>query len=335
MGQKRWAISLPFEGFTLAEHANLAREAERLGYTDGWSSEVDGVDGFSPLAVVAQVTQMRVGVAIANVYTRGPATLAMTAAGLAEIAQGRFCLGIGAGSQAIVEFWNGGKFERATTRVREMLQFLRPALAGERVVFHGETFSVEGFRLSRTPAQPIPIHVAALRPPMLRLAGSLADGCIINWLSAEDVKKSAAVIREAARQAGRDPDSVEINARLFICVDPPSPEAELGVRRHINFYLNVPVYRAFQKWLGREAVLSPMWTAWDSGDRKGAVAAVPEQVMKDLVLWGSPDEVRAHVKRYMDAGVDTAFLQFHSFVGDAGQKRETIRRALSDLAPGR
>jgi probable F420-dependent oxidoreductase len=335
MGQKRWAISLPFEGFTLAEHSDLAREAERLGYTDGWSSEVDGVDGFSPLAVVAQATRMRVGVAIANVYTRGPATLAMTAAGLAEIAPGRFCLGIGAGSQAIVQFWNGGAFERATTRVREMVQFLRPALAGERVVFHGETFSVEGFRLSRTPVQPIPIHVAALRPPMLRLAGSLADGCIINWLSAEDVRKSAAVIREAAQQAGRDPDSVEITARLFICVDPPSPEAELGVRRHINFYLNVPVYRAFQKWLGREAVLTPMWTAWDSGDRKGAVAAVPEQVMKDLVLWGSPDEVRAHVRRYLDAGVDTAFLQFHSFVGDVGQKREVIRKALRDLAPGR
>jgi len=93
------------------------------------------------------------------------------------------------------------------------------------------------------------------------------------------------------------------------------------------------VYRAFQKWLGREAVLAPMWNAWDSGDRKGAVAAVPEQVMKDLVLWGSPEEVRAHVQRYLDAGVDTAFLQFHSFVGDVGQKREAIHEALRTLAP--
>jgi alkanesulfonate monooxygenase SsuD/methylene tetrahydromethanopterin reductase-like flavin-dependent oxidoreductase (luciferase family) len=118
-----------------------------------------------------------------------------------------------------------------------------------------------------------------------------------------------------------------------VCVDPPSPEAELGVRRHINFYLNVPVYRAFQKWLGREEILAPMWKAWDSGDRKGAVAAVPQQVMNDLVLWGSPDEVRAHVRRYMDAGVDTTFLQFHSFVGDTAQKRETIVKAMRDLAP--
>jgi probable F420-dependent oxidoreductase len=331
MAQKRWAISLPFDGFTLAEHADIAKEAERLGYADAWSSEVDGVDGFSPLAVVGGATQMRVGIAIANVYTRGPATLAMTAAGIAEIVPGRFCLGVGAGSQAIVEVWNGGKFEHATTRVREMVQFLRPALAGERVVFHGQTLHVDGFRLSRTPTHPIPIQVAALRPPMLRLAGSLADGCIINWLSADDVRKSVAVVRDAAQQAGRDPDAIEISARIFVCVDPPSPEAELGVRRHINFYLNVPVYRAFQKWLGREAILTPMWNAWDSGDRKGAVAAVPQQVMHDLIVWGTPDEMRAHVQRYLDAGVDTAFLQFQSFLTDPAQKREAILQGMRSL----
>src|SRR5207245_341351 len=126
---KRWSLSVPLDGFTLAEHAELAREAERLGYTDAWSLEVDGVDCFAP--------RLRVGTAIANVYTRGPATLALCAAGIAEIAPGRFCLGIGSGSQPVVEAWNGGVFARPATRVREMAQFLRQALAGERVVFRG------------------------------------------------------------------------------------------------------------------------------------------------------------------------------------------------------
>ena len=96
MGQKRWSLSIPFDNYTLAEHVDLAREAERLGYTDAWSSEVDGIDGFTPLAVVGAATSLRLGTAIENVYTRGPATLAMSAAGIAEIAPGRFCLGIGA-----------------------------------------------------------------------------------------------------------------------------------------------------------------------------------------------------------------------------------------------
>ncbi|PWU25047.1 MAG: LLM class F420-dependent oxidoreductase, partial [Candidatus Rokuibacteriota bacterium] len=247
MARKRWSLSVPMDGFTLAEHADLAREAERLGYTDAWSFEVDGVDCFAPLTVVGLATGMRVGTAIANVYTRGPATLALCAAGLAEIAPGRFCLGIGSGSQPIVETWNGGKFDRPASRVKETAEFLRRALSGERVVFRGRTFSVDGFRLTRPPAHPIPIYVAALRPGMLRVAGEVADGAILNWLSPDDVAKSVSVVRQAATKAGRDPDAIEITARLIIDVDPPTHQSDLAVRRYIAGYLNVPVYRAFHE----------------------------------------------------------------------------------------
>src|SRR5438034_4575816 len=155
---KRWALAGPVDSFTLAGDGEIAREAERLGYTDAWSYEIDGVDCFAPLAVVGVATSMRLGTAIVNVYTRGPATLALSAAGLAEIAPGRFCLGIGSGSQPIVEAWNGGTFSRPATRVRETAQFLRRALAGERVVFRGETFAVDGFRLAKPPVEPVPIQ---------------------------------------------------------------------------------------------------------------------------------------------------------------------------------
>lgn len=335
MTQKRWSLSVPIEEVSLAEHAQIARQAEQLGYTDAWSLEVDGTDCFSPLALIGSATQLRLGTAIANVYTRGPATLAMSAAGLAEVAPGRFCLGLGAGSQPIVESWNGGQFRRPIGRVRDMVEFLRQAFAGERVVFEGETFSVQGFRLSRPPSAPIPIHLAALRPAMLGLAGQLGDGAILNWLSAEDVKKSVAVVREAAQKAGRDPGAVEITARVFVCVDPPSPETDTGIRRHINTYLNVPVYKAFHEWLGRTEVLGPMWRAWSSGDRRAAVAAVPQSVIDELILGGPVDEVHAHVERYMEAGVSTAFLQLQSFAKDPAVKRQRLLQAVRDLAPAR
>jgi probable F420-dependent oxidoreductase len=321
------------DGFTLAEHAELAREAERLGYTDAWSFEVDGVDCFSPLAVVGMATSMRVGTAIANVYTRGPATLAICAAGLGEISPGRFCLGIGAGSQPIVETWNGGTFARPATRVREMVQFLRSALAGERVVFHGQTFSVDGFRLTRPPAHPIPIHVAALRPGMLRVAGEVADGVVLNWLAADDVPGVVNVVREAARAARRDAEAIEITARLMINVDPPTAESELATRRHIAAYLNVPVYRAFHEWLGRTEVLAPMWDAWKRGDRRGAVAAVPERVVHELFIRGTADEIRDGIRRYLDAGIDTAFLSLSSLEPDPARKRQILLDALRSLAP--
>jgi len=333
MTDKRWALSVPLDGFTLAEHAEIARDGERCGYTDAWSFEVDGVDCFSPLAVVAMATRMRVGTAIVNVYTRGPATLAVSAAGLAEVAPGRFCLGIGAGSQPVVETWNSGHFDRPATRVREMVQFLRRALSGERVVFRGETFSVDGFRLTRPPADPIPIHVAALRPGMLRVAGELADGAVLNWLSPDDVPKSVNVVREAAHKAGRDPEAIEITARLLINVDPPTPESDLAARRHIAGYLNVPVYRAFQEWLGRASTLGPMWDAWSRGDRRGSVAAIPGTVVDDLILRGSIAAIRAGIRRYFEAGIDTAFLSLSTIETDPERRRQVLRDALRALAP--
>jgi len=334
MAQKRWSLSVPFDGFTLAEHGDIAREAERLGYTDAWSSEVDGIDCFSPLAAVAAASTLRIGTAIANVYTRGPATLAQSAAGLAEMAPGRFQLGIGSGSQPIVEMWNSSHFDRPVTRVREMVRFLRSALAGERVVFKGETFSVDGFRLARVPTEPVPIHVAALRAGMLRVAGEVGDGAVVNWLSAEDVRKSVAVVREAASTAGRDPASVEITARLMVSIDPVSPEADTHVRRHINGYLNVPVYKAFHKWLGRTESLRGMWEAWDAGDRKGAVAAIPEATVDEVIVRGTAEERNAHVRRYMDAGVDTAFLSFITMETDEAKRRALILQAMREMAPG-
>jgi len=333
MAKKRWSLSVPMDGFSLAELGDIAREAERLGYTDAWSFEVDGVDGFTPLAVIGVATGMRLGTAIANVYTRGPATLASTAAGLANLAPGRFVLGIGSGSQPIVESWNGGVFTKPATRVREMAQFLRAALAGERVVFKGETISVDGFRLTSVPNPPVPIYIAALRPGMLKVAGEVGDGVILNWNSPEDVPKCVAVVREAARKVGRDPDAIEVTARLFVNLDAPGPESDQVIRRHIAAYMNVPVYRAYQEWLGRTPALQPMWDKWAAGDRRGAVAAVPSAVVDELIVRGTMPAIRSRVQRYLDLGIDTAFLQLQTNDPDPARRRALQLDALRALAP--
>jgi probable F420-dependent oxidoreductase len=327
---KRVGLTVPVDGFTLEEHTDLAREAEGLGYRDAWSFEADGLDAFSPLAVAGLATGMRLGTAIVNVYTRGPATLAQCAAGLAEIAPGRFILGIGAGSNVIVESWNGGIFQKPATRVRETAQFLRQALAGERVVFRGETFAIDGFRLSRPPARPVPIYVAALRAGMLGVAGEVGDGVILNWLTPDDVPRCVGVVRDAAKKAGRDPDAIEITCRLFVHLD----EDDTVARRYVAAYLNVPVYRAFHEWLGRTPVFAPMWEAWGRGDRQGAVAAIPARVLDDLLLRGPAETIRARVRQYLDTGVDTAFLLLQSSEPDPARKRAVLQSAMRALAPG-
>ena len=244
---------------------------------------------------------MRLGTAIANVFTRGPATLAMSAAGLADLAPGRFCLGIGAGSQPIVEAWNGARFARPATRVRETVQVLRAALAGERVVFKGKTLT-RG-RLPSHPAAggPVPIYIAALRPGMLQGRGR--GGRRRDPQLALARRRAALGRRWCARpRSGRARSRRRSRSPRgsSSTLDPPGPESELAVRRHMAAYLNVPVYRAFQEWLGRAEALGPMWQAWERGDRKARGGRGPAEVMDDLILRGPMAEIRAHVQRYLD-----------------------------------
>jgi probable F420-dependent oxidoreductase len=262
---------------------------------------------------------MRLGIAIIPAFTRGPALLAMSAASLAEAAPGRFVMGIGASSNVIVERWNGVPFEKPYARVRDSVLFLRRALAGEKIEEDYESFSVKGFRLQMTPPVETPrILVAALREGMLRLAGRVGDGAILNWLSAEDVKTVTAAVH--AGGPGK-----EIVARLFVCPTADAATARAIGRRAIAAYLTVPVYAAYHEWLGRGKLLEGLWTHWKSGDRKAALAAIPDEVVDDLVIHGSPDECREHVARYVAAGVDTPVL--------AILHAEDLRQAVRDLAP--
>ncbi len=281
-------ITVPFDGVSLADHREWFEELVDLGYTDLWSSEVDGSDAFTPLTLAAAWTpSLRLGTAIVSAFTRGPALLAQSAAALAEAAPGRFALGIGASSDVIVESWNGITFAEPYKRTRDVLRFLRSALAGEKVDATFDTFTVRGFRLSRPPEIPPPLLVAALRPGMLRLAGREADGAIINWLGAGDVPTVAAEVGPGK----------EIVARIFVLPTEDVGAARAVGRRLIAAYLNVPVYAAFHEWLGRGPLLREMWAAWKAGDRKAALAAIPDQVVDDLLVHGSPAQVRARLAR--------------------------------------
>ncbi|RKT87669.1 probable F420-dependent oxidoreductase, Rv3093c family [Saccharopolyspora antimicrobica] len=296
--QRRWGITVPFQELPLAGQRELIAELPDLGYTDVWSSEANGTDAFTPLALAsAWAPRLRLGTAIVPVYTRGPATLAMSAASLAAAAPGRFALGIGTSSNVIVERWNGIPFEEPYKRVRDTLRFLRKALRGEKVTETYETFRVQGFTAGVVPDPAPPLLVAALRPGMLRLAGREGDGAILNWLSPEDVRTVVPHVHEGG--AGK-----EVVARIFTMPDVDADTARGIARRQIAAYLNVPVYRAFHEWLGREE-LGPMWRAWDAGDRKAALAAIPDSVVDELVVHGPAEHCRERIQQYVDNGVTT------------------------------
>jgi len=293
--QLRHGITIPFD-VPLHEHRRWYELLVDLGYTDVWSAEVDGGDGFTPLALAAAWTpSLNLGIAIAPAYTRGPALIAQTVAAMADAAPGRFAFGLGASSEVIVNRWNGIEFTEPYRKVRDVLRFLKVALTGERVEGDFSTFQSRGFRLARIPNPIPPIYLAALRPGMLALAGREADGAILNWLSAEDVKKAVAEIGGEGHK--------EVVARIFVIPNADPNVARAVGRRMIAAYMNVEAYAEFQRWLGRGPELEGMWEKWSAGDRRGALEAIPDQVVDDLVVHGSFEECRAKIARYAANGV--------------------------------
>jgi probable F420-dependent oxidoreductase len=284
----RWGLTLPLPTLPLAEHEDLVRRTETAGYTDLWSGETNGPDGFTPLALAAAWTErVRLGTGIVGVMTRGPALLAQQAAALADASGGRFVLGIGASSDRIVAGWNATEFSKPLTRVSESVDFLRTALDGERT----ET----GFKLEQAPAQRVPIVLAALRGKMLRLAVEKGDGAFTNYLPLSSLP-------QVVEQLDGAPEGFELLCRFF-CLPGEREQIEPLARFMLASYGTVPVYANFLRWLGYGDQIAEMCEAWDARDRERAVAAAPWELIEEIFILGSPDEMRARLQSFVDGGV--------------------------------
>ena len=288
MADRRWGLTLPLPMTPLADHEHLVRTAEEAGYTDLWSGETNGPDGFTPLALAAAWTdRARLGTGIVGVFQRGPALLAQQAAALADASGGRFVLGIGASSDRIVEGWNGIPFERPLRKVEETLDFLRPALAGDRT----ET----GFKLEAAPPRPVPIVLAALRGKMLGLAVAKADGAMTNFLPLSAMQK---VTEELAAA----PEDFELLCRFF-CLPGEREQVEPVARFMFSSYVTVPVYADFYRWLGYGDRIEEMVTAWEAKDRQAAAAAAPWELIEDMFVLGRPEQMRERLEAYVEGGI--------------------------------
>jgi probable F420-dependent oxidoreductase len=289
----RWGLTLPLPSLPLRDHADLIRGAEAAGYTDLWSGETQGPDGFTPLALAAAWTdRVRLGTGVVGVFTRGPALLAQQAAALADASGERFALGIGASSDRIVEGWNQMPFSKPLSKIAETLDFLDAAFAGER--------TSTGFKLEQPPTEPVPVVLAALRGKMLRLAVERAAGAFTNFLPLAGLPRVTAELEQA-------PEGFELLCRFF-CLPGDREQVEPLARFMFASYATVPVYEAFFRWLGYGERIDEMVAAWRAKDREGAVAAAPWDVIEDTFVFGTPDEMRERLDAFVDGGITLPIL---------------------------
>ena len=315
----RLGFTAPVMGFSLRESCELAVRAEQLGYTDCWSAETSGCDGFSVASAVGVSTEtMRIGLAVAPVFSRPPALTAMSALAAHQASGGRFCLGLGASSPVIVGGWMGQPYEQPLTRMRETVEIVKAAFAGDKVKIQGRTVSSTGFRLEDAPGGSIPVFLAALGPKMLALASEVADGVAL-YLASE----------EGVRLAGKEAPDKELVERIMCCPDEPSDQVRGAARWFMTPYLAVPAYNAFVARQGFESEAVALASAWSVGDRTAARDAVTDELIDALVIHGPAEACKERLDSFRDAGLSTPILGLFSVTSG----KEGVAAALERLAP--
>jgi len=295
-------IGLTFASFSaLGPAAGLraAARAAELGYSSFWVAETVGMEAFATLAAVgAARPDLALGTGVLALQLRTPALTAMGAATLQALHPDRdILLGIGISSPAVVNRWHGATYgSRPLAQTREYLSLLRECLSGEKVTFQGDFYQVKGFRLGVDLGERRPrIILAALNPRMLRLAGELADGVLLNYLPASHVAWSVEQVR-----LGGD---ATVHAYVHVGVTEREPNLIRG-RRDIFSYAVVDSYADNFIRAGFADEVAEIRERHAAGDRDGAVAAVSDRMVDAIDVLGDAAHVRATVQAYVDAGVE-------------------------------
>ncbi|HVF20277.1 MAG TPA: LLM class F420-dependent oxidoreductase [Mycobacteriales bacterium] len=322
----RLGINLAY--WSTAEQAQelltLAREADSLGYSVAWTAEAYGSDCVSTLAwITAQTERIDIGSAIFQIPARTPAMTAMTAASLDALSGGRFRLGLGVSGPQVSEGWHGVRYDNPLGRTREYVEIVKMALRRERVVHAGKHFELplpdgpgKALKLIVHPVrEQIPVYLAAVGPKNLELCGEIADGWLAIFYSAKHAAEQLAAVEKGARTAGKDGLTgfdvvpsvpLSIGPDVVACADPLRPYAALYLggmgSREKNFY------NALARRYGYDEGAQQVQDLFLSGDKWGAMAAVPVDFIDETSLLGPVERIAERMAEYAASGVTTLAL---------------------------
>jgi probable F420-dependent oxidoreductase len=311
-----------------AAAVEVAKTAERLGYRSFWTAEVTGPEAFALLGTVAaQVPSLDLGTGVVALQLRTPPLLAMAAATLQALVPDRdVLLGVGISSPVVAGRWHGAGYgDRPLAQVREFVTLLRACLSGESVDFEGDFYTVSRFRLGLRLERRPKIVVGALNEGMLRLAGEVADGVLLNYLPSSHAPWSVEQVRK-----GGDA-SIYSYVHVGVC----DRQAFLPLaRRDLFSYATVDSYAANFTRAGYGDAVDEIRARHAARDREGALAAVSEDMIDGIDVMGDAERIAATVKAYADAGVDQPIVFPLPFGEDPmGVVTATLEAAAAGVAP--
>jgi alkanesulfonate monooxygenase SsuD/methylene tetrahydromethanopterin reductase-like flavin-dependent oxidoreductase (luciferase family) len=325
-------LSLPFDQLREA-----AREAARLGFESLWTPAGGVPDSFHVCAAWSQDTALRTGISVVPAVSRWtPPGLALQAATLAQLSSGQFVLGLGTGGYG-PRFWASvGLDDRPIAVMRDYVTQVRALLAGEQTTGRGTPGWPRHASLGVKDLPSAPVYLAALGPQMLRLAGEVADGALLNWATPERIALSRSRIDEGAARTGRDPGAVPMTMYVRVCIDDDVAAARQAFGTQVLGYAmgrpDVPQtagYRGLFGQMGFDAELTELEQRRDRGETMPElVAAMPDEMLTAVGYYGPPGPAPAAFAR-LSTGLDEAIVRIIT----ARPGLEPVVEAMAALTP--
>jgi len=304
-------LALRLSGSTFADKTAFAQLAEERGYHSVWQPEGRGGDQFSILTACALGTRrIGLGTSISSVFVRTAPLIGMAAATVDRYSGGRMTLGLGTDHRGQVERMYGHTYERPIQRLRETVDIVRALWRDGEVAYAGDIFDIERFDMWLEPGRTaIPVHVAAVNPKMLAVAGEIGDGVIVTNHTVDSMRHVRAHIDAGAAAAGKSAGDVTVSALIGCAVADDRDEARACMRYELTaIRTRNDRYARLKRDLGFGDDWERLLQTLDTEGRAAAAATVSDAYLDAFTLAGTPTEVRDRLERWREAGVDLPIL---------------------------
>ena len=289
-----------------------------------WVPETWGMENFSMLSAISSKTsRQKIGSSIINIYSRSPATIAMGAASVDALSNGRLILGLGTSSVPIVESFHGYKFTNPVQRMKEYVEIIRLAIAGKQVNYEGDIFNLKNFTLLIKPIRSsIPIYLAAINKKMVELTWKIGDGVIFYLRPLEELKNTINIMQSKKK--------IDVTCQIITCVSENSELAVERAKKTLAFYISVgDIYRKFLSENGFRKETENIFEEFKKSGFKKNHELVSDSMLRSLCIYGTSEECRKQLQNFRNSGIDLPIIQFNP-VEDTKESFRLLMKTFSD-----
>lgn len=288
-----------------------------------WIPETWGMEGLSMLTTVSQIVKdSRIGSSILNIYSRTPSLVAMGAATLDTLSDGRLVLGLGTSSEPIIQEWHGLEFNQPIQRMREYVEIIRLIISGNKVNYNGRLFHLKNFTLLiKPPRKKIPIYLAAINQKMVELTWEIADGVIFYLRPISELQNTIKKMQSKRK--------IDVTSQLITCMSEDEDLAIERTKKTLAFYVSVgKIYREFLAKNGFAKEIQDIYDEYKKSGLRTNYKLVSNNMLDLLAIYGTPEDCKKKLDKFVKAGVSLPIIQFNPI----GEVTKSFKLLVSTLS---